>query len=291
MSVLCLGKFDALHRGHRALAERAVAQGEPVCLLSFSGMAETLGWQSRLPLTAPSDRARILAAWPGKPVEAELPFAEIRALDADGFVRLVQARLDATALVVGEDFRGGQGRQADVAAFTEAGKAVGVAILAVPPIADAEGPVSSTRVRAALAAGEVTVAEALLGRRHRLVGRVVRGDGRGRQIGIPTANLGERENQEPGTGVYAAWAYVGQQRVPAVVNIGRVPTAGADRPLTVEAHLLDWHTDLYEAPLALEFVQRLRDERRFAGFPELVTQIHADIAAATKVFAGSAGVP
>ncbi len=298
MSVLCLGKFDALHRGHRALAERAervAAPGEPTCLLSFSGMAEALGWQARLPLTAPADRARILATWPGTPAEVELPFADIRALDADDFVRLVQARLGATALVVGEDFRGGRGRHADVAAFTQAGRAVGLAIWAVAPVADADGPVSSTRVRAALAAGEVTAVETLLGRRHRLWGRVVRGDGRGRQIGIPTANLGERENQEPGPGVYAAWAYVGpqrggQQRVPAVVNIGRVPTAGADRALTVEAHLLDWQTDIYEARVVLEFVQRLRDERRFPDFTELVAQIHADIAVATSVFAQSSPV-
>jgi riboflavin kinase/FMN adenylyltransferase len=278
MSVLCLGKFDALHRGHRALAERAAAHGGPVQLLSFAGMAKILGWQPRLPLTAPLDRTRILATWPGTPGELDLPFADIQPLDALGFIRLLQSRLGATAVVVGENFRGGRGRQADVAAFTRAGVEAGLTVLAVSQIADAEGPVSSTRVRSALDAGDVIAVEALLGRRHRLLGRVVRGDGRGRQIGIPTANLGERANQEPGTGVYAAWAIVGGQRLPAVVNVGRVPTAGEDRPLTVEAHLLGWQGDLYEAPLALEFVARLRAERRFSGFSELVAQIHLDIA-------------
>ena len=277
MSVVCLGKFDALHRGHRALASCAAASGESVRLVCFSGMAEALGWHPRLPLTAPSDRARILDSWPGAPSEVALPFAEIRELDAAAFVRLIAHRLGATTLVVGEDFRGGRGRHADVAAFVEAGRSAGVMVQAVSAVADDHGPVSSTRVRTALAAGDLATVEALLGRRHRLVGTVVRGDGRGRKIGIPTANLGHRENQEPGSGVYAAWAFLADQRVPAVVNIGNVPTAGEDRPLTVEAHLLDWQTDCYDQPLALECVQRIRTEQRFASFTDLVARIHIDI--------------
>lgn len=283
MSVVCLGKFDALHRGHRALAARAAEHGDAVRLVRFDGMAEALGWQPRLPLTAPADRARILADWPGAPSEVALPFAEIRDLDATAFVQLIAHRLGATAMVVGEDFRGGRGRHADVAAFTQAGRSAGVTVLTVAAVADAFGPVSSTRVRSALALGDTTTVEALLGRRHRLLGTVVRGDGRGRQIGIPTANLGHRQNQECGPGVYAAWAFVAGQRVAAVVNIGHVPTAGVDRPLTVEAHLLNWKNDCYDEPMALECVQRIRAEQRFANFNELVAQIHTDIAAAKGI--------
>lgn len=283
MSALCLGKFDALHRGHRALAECAVSHGGPVRLVSFSGMAEALGWQPRRPLTAPADRVRILAQWPGAPSEVSLPFAEIRELDALAFIQLVARRLGATAVIVGEDFRGGRGRHADVAAFIDAGRAAGVMVQAVASVADAQGPVSSTRVRSALVSGDLATVTALLGRPHRLLGTVVRGDGRGRQIGIPTANLGLQANQEPGTGVYAAWAFIAGQCVPAVVNIGRVPTAGADRPLTVEAHLIGWKTDCYDAPLALECVHRVREERRFPNFTDLVAQIHTDIEFATKI--------
>lgn len=246
-------------------------------------MAEALGWQPRLPLTAATDRARILASWPGAPSEVALPFAEIRELDATEFVRLIAHRLGATTLVVGEDFRGGRGRHADVAAFAEAGRTAGVTVQAVAAVADDHGPVSSTRVRSALAAGDLATVEALLGRRHRLLGTVVRGDGRGKKIGIPTANLGHRENQEPGAGVYAAWAFSGDQRVPAVVNIGNVPTAGEDRPLTVEAHLLEWQGDCYDTTMALECVQRIRTEQRFASFSDLVAQIHTDIAKARSI--------
>ena len=287
MSVVCLGKFDALHRGHRALATCAAASGESVRLVCFSGMAEALGWQPRLPLTAPHDRGRILASWPGAPSEVELPFAEIRELDAADFVRLIAHRLGATTVVVGEDFRGGRGRHADVAAFVAAGLSAGVTVQAVAAVADDHGPVSSTRVRSALAAGDLDTVEALLGRPHRLVGTVVRGDGRGKKIGIPTANLGHRENQEPGAGVYAAWAFIADHRIPAVVNIGNVPTAGEDRPLTVEAHLLDWQGDCYDQPLALECEQRIRTEQRFASFNDLVAQIHTDIANAKTLFSSS----
>ena len=283
MSVVCLGKFDALHRGHRALAACAATFGESVHLVCFSGMAEALGWQPRLPLTAPTDRARILASWPGAPSEVALPFAEIRDLDAGAFLRLISHRLGATTVVVGEDFRGGRGRHADVAAFVAAGRSAGVSVQAVAAVADDHGPVSSTRVRSALAAGDLAMVESLLGRRHRVMGTVVRGDGRGKKIGIPTANLGHRENQEPGPGVYAAWACLADHRIPAVVNIGNVPTAGEDRPLTVEAHLLDWQGDCYDAPMALECVQRIRTEQRFASFSDLVAQIHIDVHKARSI--------
>lgn len=283
VTVLCIGKFDALHRGHRALAERATASGQPVALLRFSGMAEVLGWEPRVALVAECDRARILATWPGSPAEVDLPFALIRGLDAAGFLALARERFATTALVVGEDFRGGRGRTADVAAFTAAGVACGVSVVAVPAVSDATGAVSSTRVRTLLAAGDVAGAALLLGRPQRVVGTVVRGDGRGRGIGIPTANLGERLNQAPAAGVYAAWAWLGERRVPAAVNIGVVPTAGDNRPATVEAHLIGWSGDCYGQRLDLEFIKRLRDERRFPDFTTLVAQIRADVADAAQV--------
>ena len=285
MTVLCLGKFDALHRGHRALVARAADLGHPV-MLSFTGMAPLLGWTPRLPLVAPQDRQRILGEWPGAPSECAMAFAAVRQLDAAGFLRLVRERFSAIGLVIGDDFRGGRDRQADAAGFVREGAAVGLPVIALPQIADAAGPLSSSRVRAALATGDVTAVAGLLGRSHRLLGTVVRGDGRGRSIGIPTANLGERANQEPGAGVYAAWASIAGERVPAAVNIGHVPTAGGDRALTVEAHLLGWSGDCYGQPLALDFVVRLRDERRFQDFPALVAQIHADVAATRQLLAG-----
>lgn len=284
MRVCAVGKFDALHRGHRLLAERAAALGEPA-LLGFSGLAEALGWGPRLPLTAPGDRARILATWPGAPAELVLPFAAVRGLDPAAFLRLVRAELGAGGLVVGENFRGGPGRAHDAAAFAAAGAALGMPVTVVGHLRDGTGAVSSTRVRAALGSGDVAAAAALLGRPHRLCGRVVTGERRGRTIGFPTANLGERANLAPASGVYAAWAVLDGVRLPAAVNLGVLPTVGADRAPTVEAHLIGWSGDCYGAPLALDFVARLRDERRFPSLAALTAQLAVDVQAASAVLA------
>ena len=280
--ILCLGKFDALHRGHRALAEVAARRGDSA-LLRFTGMAGALGWEPRRPLVAEADRARIRGSWTGSPADVSLDFAEVRPLDAPGFLALVRQRFQATGLVVGDDFRGGRNRGSTARDFAAAASGLGMSVDIVAAVSDASGPISSTRVRAALSDGDVATVTSLLARPHRLLGTVVHGDGRGAAIGIPTANIGERQNQEPGVGVYAAWAVLDGQRLPAAVNIGRVPTAGPDRPLTVEAHLIGWQGTCYGRELGLDFVARLRPERRFPDFAGLVAQIRSDVAAATAL--------
>ena len=280
--ILCLGKFDALHRGHRALAEIAARHGASA-LLRFTGMAEALGWEPRRPLVAESDRSRILGSWTGSPADVTLDFALVQQLDASRFLALVRQRFQATGLVVGEDFRGGRNRASTAHDFLAAAAGLGMSVEIVKAVTDASGPVSSTRVRAALAVGDMAAVTALLARPQRLIGTVVRGDGRGAAIGIPTANLGECQNQEPGVGVYAAWVVLDGQRLPAAVNIGRVPTAGPARPLTVEAHLIGLQGDCYGRELALDFIAHLRPERRFADFSSLAAQIRDDVAAVTAL--------
>jgi riboflavin kinase/FMN adenylyltransferase len=279
-TTVAIGKFDALHRGHQALA----AAGEDPVLLSFTGMAEALGWAERLPLVAPGDRPRILDAWSAalghRVREAHLPFARIRGRDAREFLALLQADHGTRVVIIGDDFRGGRDRRADAATFAAEGAALGLAIRIVASVADASGPISSSRARTLLAEGRVVDAANVLGRRHRLIGRVARGDGRGRTIGIPTANLVEPANAVPGPGVYAGQAIVDHAPIPAVINIGRLPTIGSDRPQTVEAHLIGFTGDLYDQPLAIEFDRRLRDEQRFASLEALVEQIRRDIAEA-----------
>jgi riboflavin kinase / FMN adenylyltransferase len=282
MTAYAIGKFDALHRGHFALAERARELGPP-CLLGFSGMAEVLGWPARRPLIAPTDRARVLAGWSlgldHAVREIGLPFAGIRGMDPAEFISHLRTAHGATALVVGEDFRFGRDRSGDAAALRALAAVQGLRAEIVAPVLHAGEPVSSSRVRAALAAGDVALASAMLGRPHRLVGTVVRGDGRGRKLGIPTANLGGCANQEPAVGVYAAWATIDGKRVQAAVNIGHVPTIGGERPLTVEAHLIGWSGDCYGRELGLDLIAHLRGEHRFATLDALVAQIRADIAA------------
>ena len=282
---IAIGKFDALHRGHFALVERATRLGKPH-LLTFSGMAEVLGWPQRQPLVAPGDRARVLGEWSrtlGADVGIiDLPFAAIRPLTPAQFVTHLVRTVGASAVVVGDDFRFGNNRSGTTADLVALAHDDGIAADVVPVVLHAGVPVSSSGVRDALVAGDVTLAAALLGRPYRLCGTVVRGDGRGRRIGVPTANLGARENQEPASGVYAGWALLDGVRLPAAINIGHVPTAGNARPLTVEAHVIGYAGDCYDRSLALDIVKRLRDERHFVGIAELVAQIRADIVAAEQ---------
>lgn len=277
---IAVGKFDALHLGHRALAERAADLGQPR-LLRLTGLAEAFGWPQRAPLVAEDDRARVLAGWAGHPDEAAAAFAELRPLDAAGFLDWLMRHHGATALVVGADFRCGRGRSAGVAELAPLCTARGIQLTVVEPVQAGGAVASSSRVRDALAAGDVVAAALYLGRPHRLVGTVVRGDGRGLGLGFPTANLGRPRNQAPAPGVYAATAVIAGRSWPAAVNVGVLPTVGADRPLTVEAHLVGYAGDCYGADLALDLTARIRDERRFASLDELKAQIARDIAAVT----------
>ena len=273
---IAVGKFDALHVGHRALAERAAELGPPR-LLRLTGLAEAFGWPQRAPLVAEVDRARVLAGWAGHPDEAAAAFADLRALDGAGFLDWLRHNHDANALVVGADFRCGRGRSAGVTELAPLCAARGIQLTVVEPVQVGGAVASSSRVRDALAAGDVVAAAHCLGRPHRLVGTVVRGDGRGRGLGFPTANLGRPRNQAPAPGVYAARAVIAGDSWPAAVNVGVLPTVGADRPLTVEAHLIGYTGDCYGADLALDLTARIRDERRFASLDELKAQIAADV--------------
>ncbi len=279
-AALCIGKFDALHRGHRSLVEAARQFGPPG-LLSFTGMAEVLGWPPRQPLVAPSERAGVLRAWDC--AEVFLPFTQVQPLDAAAFIALVRNRFDPVALVVGDDFRGGRGRSTDADTLAAVARDQGLPLIIVPRLSDSVGPISSSRIRERLTAGDVAGLAALSGRPHRLVGTVARGDGRGRQLGFPTANCAKRENAEPAQGVYAAWAEVLGQRLPAAVNVGRLPSVAPDRPLTVEAHLLDWTGDCYGQRLVLEFVERIRAEQRFPDLAALAAQIRQDVTLAGNI--------
>lgn len=283
---VAVGKFDALHLGHRALAVRAAALGAPL-LLRLTALAEAFGWPARPPLVAEDDRPRVLAAWPGAPAEASADMRRLRELDAGAFLDWLRGTFGATALVVGADFRCGRERAAGIAELAPLCAARRLALEVVAPVHLGGAPVSSSRVRAALAAGDCAAAADCLGRPHRLVGTVIRGDGRGRGLGFPTANLGAGANQPPAAGVYAAWAFLAGRRLPAAVNVGVLPTLGGTRPLGIEAHLISWSGDCYGQMLGLDLVARLRAERSFASLDGLRRQIAEDVAAVPAALAGA----
>ncbi len=287
MTAAAIGKFDALHRGHRALAGAAARMARPTVLVTFAVRAGILGWPDRPPLVAPCDRSRISDDWAAEletPVAwLELPFTDIRHLDPGGFLTLLRDRHGITAVAVGEDFRFGRDRAGDVAALRRLAGGLGLDVAVVAHVEHGGVVVSSSRIRQLIEEGDVAAAALQLGRPHRLVGRVARGDGRGRGLGFPTANCADCANLAPGPGVYAAWAEVEGRRLPAAVNIGRLPTIAAGRPLTVEAHLIGYAGDCYGCRIDLDFVARLRDERRFASLEGLKAQLARDVAEARRL--------
>lgn len=302
-SLVIIGNFDGVHRGHQALLADAVAEAErralqPLALTFHPHPALALG---RTPPPVLTTRARKLElierAQPALRVAVETfdrAFSEQR---PEAFVRSVLVNhLGARVVVVGENFRFGHQRAGDFETLTRLGEAHGLETRAHPLVGDAEGPWSSTRIREAIARGELDAAARMLSRPHMLSGVVVQGDRRGRTIGFPTCNLDEVAEVLPSFGVYATLVdrileeggeSVGEPTRAAalargVMNLGVRPTVkdpATARP-SVEVHLLDHDEDLYGAQLRVHLIARLRPERRFASLDELRAQIGRDAAEA-----------
>ncbi len=285
-----VGVFDGLHAGHRAvlglLARRAEELGGlETAVVTFDPhpLAVVAPEHAPLLLTDIPHRLELLAE-AGLDVAAVVPFGqETRLLTPAAFASVVLAgALRARLVAVGEDFRFGHHRLGNVASLSELGDAHGFAA-EILPLVGGQAPISSTRVRAMVAAGKVEAAAAALGRPHEVRGTVVAGDGRGRTLGFPTANLALPPGLAvPADGVYAVRAGLpGAELRPGVANVGTRPTFGGEER-KVEVHLLEGSGDLYGATLRVAFVARLRDERRFDGPGDLAAQIEADAAAARE---------
>jgi riboflavin kinase / FMN adenylyltransferase len=285
-----IGNFDGVHRGHQALIAAAVGHaratgGESVAVTFDPHPARILS-----PERAPSSlmtldqRAEMMGALRIDHVVALRFDRHLAQMAPPAFCSEVLRRsLGAQAVVVGESFRFGRGRSGDVSTLRALGADLGFAVEAVPPVLSEGRAISSSRVREALSEGDVSRAAALLGRRFFLDGRIVAGDGRGRTIGVPTANLDSPNETLPALGVYACWTRIeGEAWRPAVVNVGRRPTFGGGAPV-VEAHLLDWQGNLYGRGVRLEFEAHLRDERRFESTEELLRRIQQDVVLARGI--------
>lgn len=286
-----VGNFDGVHRGHQALVRAAVGgareRGGAALVLTFDPHPSQVLSPDRVPsaLMTLEQKAEVLAEL-GVDVLAVLPFTPALSRETpEEFARLVlQQALGARLVVVGTNFRFGHARAGDLARLERLGGEMGFDVKGVAPLVHEGAPISSTRVREALARGAVEAVAPLLGRRFFVDGTVVRGAGRGRTLGIPTANLAVVNETLPRTGVYACWCRPGRRgtALPGVVNLGRRPTFGGGET-TVEAHILDFEGDLYGQTLRLEFQERLRDERAFEGPVALVEQIRRDVAEARRV--------
>jgi riboflavin kinase/FMN adenylyltransferase len=282
-SVVTIGSFDGVHRGHQALIKQVRAAAlatrrAAVVITFFPHPSVVLGRAQPFYLTAPEEKL-VQLNQSGVDLLIELPFTsetiQIRAADfIDQLLRHVRMR----ELWIGHDFALGYKREGDAEFLTRLGQARGFAVHAVDPLTNDGEIISSSNIRAALRQGDVAHAAKLLGRPFRLSGKVVPGDRRGKTIGIPTANLDVwQDHAVPANGVYACRAWVGHIPYRAAVNIGTRPTVTDATRRTVEAHLLDFDKDLYGLNIALDFFGRLRGEQKFANVPELVAQIKADV--------------
>jgi riboflavin kinase/FMN adenylyltransferase len=296
-TLVIIGNFDGVHRGHQAvLGASALAAKraglEPVVLTFHPHPAEVLG-RGVLPALTTLERKIELVARvdPAFAVVVEPFDAELARVEPEEFAeRLLVRELGARNVVVGQNFRFGRNRAGDFPALARFGERFGFAVRAEALHGDATGPYSSTRVRAALAKGDLADVNEELGRPHSLSGSVIRGAGRGRSLGVPTANLGPVPEALPPYGVYACLVdRLGPEGPRAlargVANVGVRPTVGAG--FGVEAHLFDLDQDLYGADLRVHLVQRIRDERRFPGVSELRAQIERDIGEARDALAGA----
>jgi riboflavin kinase/FMN adenylyltransferase len=294
--VAALGNFDGVHLGHQAVLRRAVEEGGKrgarVVAATFDPHPRAVLWPGRQPglLTTLELRREALLRYGADEVRA-IPFdVALSKKSPEEFVgEVLVGEVGAEVVVVGENFRFGHKAAGDVEALGALMRSYGGEAFAVP-IRGGEGgaAISSTRIRELLAWGDVREAGRLLGRPYLLRGEVVAGDGRGRSIGFPTANvLPDPDLVIPGRGVYACVASVDKREYAACTNVGVAPTFGRGES-RVEAHLLDFDADLYGRVIDVGFVERIRPEKRFSGIEELKQQIGRDVEAARRIVGGEA---
>ncbi len=328
-----MGNFDGVHLGHARIIERLVAAarrvGGPAVAFTFDPHPAKLLRPDRCPapLTWIERRAELLGELG---VDAVIAYptdgALLRLTARQFFESILCDRLDARAIVEGANFRFGHDRLGDVDKLRQLAASTGVVVEVVEPVLDGGEPISSSRVRGLVAAGDVAAARRMLTRPYRIRGTVSRGAGRGAQLGFPTANLEAITTVVPAHGVYAAAAYVGgqasdlglqasgrglpasealgdqpavpkpaarspkpvPQRWPAAINLGPNPTFG-ESETKVEVHLIGFGRSLLGETIEVEFLDRLRDVRRFAGIEELKTQLRQDVRAAEAIAAHCPG--
>lgn len=290
-SVVCIGAFDGLHLGHRALVGHAVARarvlGLPAVALSFEPLPREFFARDAKPPRLMLPRAKVegLRALGCDGVGLLRFDGKLASMPAEDFVRtLLVERLHAREVWVGPDFRFGKGRAGDIELLQSMGDALGFTAHAIEPVHCADGErVSSTRIRSALVEGDFPHAAKLLGRRYAIGGHVVRGKQLGRTLGFPTANLRFGGKTPALRGIYATWVHgVTDAPWPSVSSFGTRPTVAGVEPL-LEAHLFDFAGDLYGRRIEVEFVARLRDEEKFPDLPSLVAQMRRDDAQARAI--------
>jgi riboflavin kinase/FMN adenylyltransferase len=293
-SVVTVGVFDGVHRGHQQLISHAVRSGQqrrlPAVVVTFDPHPAELVRPGSHPARLTNLRRRAdLVAELGVDAFCVLPFTpELSRMPPAEFVHEVLVdRLHAADVVVGRNFRFGHRAAGDVELLTQLGQRFGFGVEGLDLIRDDGVTFSSTYIRACIDAGDVAAADAALGRPHRVEGVVVHGDRRGRELGFPTANIATAPHTAlPADGVYAGRFVIGGVRLlPAAISVGTNPTFSG-RVRTVEAFVLDADEDFYGHEVGVDFVARVRGQERFDRIEDLVTQMHRDVERVRELLGG-----
>jgi len=287
MSIVVIGNFDGVHKGHQQVLNRAkeIAGDEKIIALTFDPHPVSIFAPERAPtlLTILSDKIELLKIHNADQVAVIKFTKEFAAMEPEEFVnKVLVEQLKATTVIVGQNFTYGFKAAGNVATLAQHPE---FKTIVLDLQSNAEVAISSTRIRSAIVNGDVESAREMLTRPHRLDGIVVHGEKRGREIGYPTANLGNIDGQTiPADGVYAGWLTVGIDRWPAAISIGTNPTFEGARGRQVEAYALDQvGLDLYTKPATIEFGWRLRETLKFDGLEPLLQQMAKDCAEARRL--------
>lgn len=290
--ILALGNFDGVHRGHRLLLEEMCRfarrlRALPAVLLFHPHPLQVLNPEKAPGLLIDNEKKIELMDALGIEAVFMLPFdLQMAALTPQEFVEdILLAKLKVGGVFVGYNYRFGHGAVGKPELLQDYGKRLNFYVRVIPPVILGGAPVSSTSIRSALLEGDISGAKYMLGYWPVIRGRVIPGDGRGKTLGFPTANIKPSEKiLIPRTGVYAGRALLEGKFFPAVLNIGKHPTFGCSREQLIEVHLLNFDGSIYGAKMEVSLFQRLRGEERFAARKDLVDQIRKDIEAAARIF-------
>ncbi len=282
---LTIGNFDGVHLGHGAmlvrLTEAARGLGVPSCVMTFEPHPREFFAPDQAPtrLTSLREKLELLERAGIERVQICRFNFDFAKTTAEDFIdRILCHGLGARWILVGDDFRFGARRAGDIVMLRQAQQRCGFGVHVMTSVVADGLRVSSTAVRDALAAGDVTQARRLLGRPYSISGRVVRGDDIGHKLGCPTANILMKHNRPPLSGIFAVGVYgLGERALPAVASLGVRPTLARDARPCLEVHLLDFDRDIYGAHLRIEFLHKFRDEEKYADVETLKRQIAIDV--------------
>jgi len=289
--IAAIGAFDGFHKGHCKLFSRAREMAEEKKdswgVITFSPHPQSILAEGPFPLLFTEKEKDFLVRKLEIPELIRLPFNRgLAELSPEEFVDCLERTYFLQGVVVGRDFRFGRARSGDAALLCRLGERKGWDVSVVDPVIVGDEKVSSSAVRRMVTTGDVTAAGEMLGYPFFVTGNVVHGDGRGRKLGYPTANLHvPSEKVVPDRGVYSGAVLCDAELFPSAVNIGYNPTFEGQRPLRVEAHILGYEKDLYGKQIVLFFFNRIRKEMRFSGTEELLARIEADLSETRKTWA------